>query len=271
MIRRRGVPLPAPTATELAAVRARLDGRRRGDAPKHVAAAWVTALAWGAGALVTDLTTSVSFAPWVGTVVALVLLPTSAGILADLTRQRDVDARVAWRLARAPGDGREDPWVATAARRGVRQFDRAGPAIVAGTACLLALLQVATLVSRPGPAPAVWSAGAVAVAAAWVGVAVRLVRAEPVGTGAVLRAADAAIRRRDARGAVKGSFVAVLLLVRPADSQTGVLCVLALSAVAALLMALSEATSLDEPLLEDPRLGEAESPQTWLAGVPERV
>lgn len=257
-------PLPPPTADELAAIRARLDGRRdRLHQPgpgtlrglltvglpvllmAGLAALFVGEVRWGIDER------------WVAVYLAGVVPLIGAASVGRVLR---TDAVVAERLG-----SRGTPGAPAVAR--LTSVDVAALALV-GAVLALVVSSRADDAARSRSAASVAALVAVVLAAGLLTATLaRLIGAGQVGDGPVLEAVDAALLRRDLRGVLALPMLTVVAVFSGPGAADDVRPLLALVVVAcaALLLQVSARRCGDAALLGDPRLATAEPPDSWLA------
>ncbi len=264
-----------PTATELAAVRARVDALESRATHRTKAR---TVLVRVVGAVVVAVVVALLTGdllsggrPGTSSTWALTLgLGTRTGFsVAGLVRQRRLDAAVRARLA-VDGPAR------TVGRRPALPL---GP--VGGTVAVCGLLgSVGLVLGVVAALPSVLREAGVAavlpvlsllgvlVLAAAAGI--HVLRSAPVGAGPVLEAVDGSVRKHRLLEVLEPipmfAFIATVQLGLHPTRYEGALGLCALAAVLATLGA--SAGRMHEPLFKDYRLVTAREPEAWLAGEP---
>lgn len=249
--------LPPPTADELSAIRARLDGRRRrlpARWPLAVGLVLVAVLVWRD--IPDDLGTELVEWRRAWPVLTLVVTVELLLLLRTVVRLDDAVMR------RLSSTRPEQPY-----RGRPALGSRAGAGLaLAATGALLSLASTAWAASRGGPVVTWWAFAGLALAMACGGAALAVVALRPgIGTGQVLEAVDRAIRRDDLRNVVRVAGIAVLpgvFVLGPefAGGPPVWAAVLSLPFLVALWL-----IDVDERLLLDHRLPDAEPPASWLA------
>ena len=264
--------LPPPTATELAAVRARVDGRtvlgRKGSLRRgRIAALAVTVLV---AILISGLATlrvAAGDRAWNGAafgVFAVVVVGTGVVLRAA---GRGVDGRVRRRLAAeaVPTAPRPGAW----RRFGLDVLPAALNAACLAGAVALAASRAATAATT---AALVVLAGTLTLLAGYAAVLLDVVLAPVVGSGPVLEAIDAALARRDLRPVALSPVFALMFFAVASSRPPGPLAEWAYGAAVVVLLVVFgvalRTTAADRALLEDHRLPSAPPPQVWLGGSP---
>lgn len=260
-----------PTATELAAIRARVDALEPAATQRPKATTVLVGVV--VAVLVTLLTVDLFSGGDPGTstawALALAIGARTGFSLAGLARQRRIDAAVRARLA-ADGPAR------ILDRRPGPPLGPVGAIVATGGLLGSVGLLLGVVTALPA---ALREAGVVAVLPVLALVVVLLVagaaghhvlRWDPVGAGPVLEAVDGAVRRRMALEVLEPvplfAFIATVHLDVHPVGYDGALRFCMLAAVAATIGA--SVGRHHDPLLEDDRLVTAREPKAWLAGEP---
>jgi hypothetical protein len=261
--------LPVPTATELVAIRARVDALRPPPATRTRIGVGIVVGLVVAGLFAVDLVGGGSPGAWTMWALALVLGGAIASTLKRLVRQTRVDAAVRSRLAAEglPTTTEHYP------RLPLGRFGSglAAVGVVGTVGTVLGVVSGLPAVRREEGTSTVLAVLAILVVllAASIG-AVPVLRTTPVGAGPVLEAVDAAVRRHRLLGLVTPVPLFAFLLVLNVDVHPArfdaVLRVCVIAAIAAAVGA--QAGQGHEPLLSDYRLVTAREPKAWLTGEP---